>query len=182
MYLSLSSRKAQPRGSFESTKTGILGPRASAIFPASDHFVEMTKLGAWAKIGAFLRSRHSKALEHRIGKSGPRRQQRPRPAGRGLHERDPGDRGQQRRRKESPSAKRVDRDAALIDPCAQQGESKEPTRHRPMRLAAAAPKRRQGEQDNRRQTEAKKKQAAVVPPNGGTRSPCPRQEARISKG
>src|SRR5580692_6513229 len=57
--LPLSSKKAQPRGSFESTKIGVRGPKASAIFPASDHLVEMMKLGAWTKIGAFLRLRHS---------------------------------------------------------------------------------------------------------------------------
>ena len=49
MNFSLSSKKAQPRGSFENTKTGTFGPRASAILPASDHFVETTKLGGLLK-------------------------------------------------------------------------------------------------------------------------------------
>src|SRR5690348_13814368 len=52
--------KAQPRGSFESTKTGMPGPKASAIFPASDHLVEMMKPGGWSKTGALVRPRQSK--------------------------------------------------------------------------------------------------------------------------
>src|SRR5579872_1924803 len=69
MKLPLSSMKAQPRGSFDNTKTGIRGPNASAIFPASDHLVEMMKLGARSKIGAFVRSRHANASS--IGSAKP---------------------------------------------------------------------------------------------------------------
>src|SRR6516164_2401034 len=71
MSLSLSFKKAQPRGSLENTKTGTFGPRVIAILPASDHFVETTKLGGLSKIGALLRSRHSNPSSVGSGRPAP---------------------------------------------------------------------------------------------------------------
>ena len=121
------------------------------------------------------------ALEQGVGGAGVGGENRPRPACGRVHDGCSGDRRQQRRRRQSPAAKRADGDAELVDPCAHERERKEPAGHRPVRLTAAAPKRRQCEENNRRQTETKQKQVAIVPPTAERARRCPRQVSRISR-
>ena len=84
-------------------KPAFAGPSASAILPASDHFVATTKAGFPAGSGAARKPAPVQHLERRVDGAGGQRHEPLDPAGRGLRGDEDRDRAEQRRRADRPA-------------------------------------------------------------------------------